>query len=537
MMPLDWGKRKSDFVKKRTVRKILLYDTTLRDGTQMEGISLSANDKIQIAKRLDEFGIDYIEGGWPGSNPKDMVFFKEITKAGIRRAKIAAFGSTRRMHTKVQDDRNVQALLESRARVVTIFGKSWDFHVTEVFCASLKENLAMISDTVAYLKSKKREVIYDAEHFFDGFRANPDYAVKTLQAAAKAGADNITLCDTNGGMLPHEIRRAILRVKRSIKTPLGIHCHNDSEMAVANSIQAVGEGCTLVQGTMNGIGERCGNANLVSILPVLQLKMGMRCLSDRKLQELTQVSHFVAELCNLPIMRNQPFTGPAAFAHKGGVHINAMIKNPGTYEHMDPKKIGNNRRFLVSELGGKSNIMLKARELELDIPKDSPESRKIHQEIQRLENDGYQFEAAEASFKLLVKRIMGKSKTFFEVKDVAVRAENIGDGSPRSVAEVKLVAGGEEQFVVAEGDGPVNALDRALRKALMPTYPAIREAHLSDYKVRVVNTQAGTAAKVRVFIQFQDKDHVWTTVGVNENIVEASWIALIDAIEYKLLMG
>lgn len=524
-------------------KAILLYDTTLRDGAQCEGISLSLNDKIRIAQCLDKFGIHYIEGGWPGSNPKDLAFFKEVKKAGIRRAKIVAFGATRRAHTRVVDDANVKALLEADTRTVTIFGKSWDFHVTEVFRTSLKENLAMIYDTVAYLKSKKKEVIYDAEHFFDGFKENPDYAVKTLLAAARAGADNITLCDTNGGTLPHEIRRALLRVKRSLKVgtrgapTLGIHCHNDSELAVSNSIQAVGEGCLLVQGTMNGYGERCGNANLVSIIPNLQLKMGMKCLPARKLQTLTHVSHFVAEICNMPFNTNQPFTGRAAFAHKGGVHINAMMKNPKTYEHIDPRWVGNHRRFLVSELGGKTNIMLKARELQLTLEKESPETRRILTEIQRLENEGYQFEAAEASFELLVHRLMGRPCEFFKVKRASVRTENIGDNVPTNIAEVKIEAKGQEKLVAAEGDGPVNALDRALRNALREAYPVIDQIHLTDYKVRVVNSQAGTAAKVRVFIEFQDKKRTWTTVGVNENIVEASWKALVEAIEYKLLKG
>ncbi len=519
------------------MKKIIFYDTTLRDGAQSEGISLSLRDKILIAQRLDKFGIHYIEGGWPGSNPKDLAFFKEIKKAGIRRAKIAAFGSTRRPHSKVSEDSNIKALLEAGTKVVTVFGKSWDFHVTEVFKTSLKENLLMIDETVAYLKSKKLEVIYDAEHFFDGFKKNPEYAIKTLQQAARAGADNLTLCDTNGGSLPHEIRRAILRVKRSLKIPLGIHCHNDGELAVANSIQAVGEGCILVQGTINGYGERCGNANLVSILPLLQLKMKKACFPPRKLCELTQLSHYVAEVCNMPLEINQPFTGRAAFAHKGGVHINAMMKSAKTYEHMDPRVIGNHRRFLVSELGGKTNIMLKAKELQMDLEKESPETRKILTEIQRLENEGYQFEAAEASFELLVQRLLGKAKQFFEIRSVAVRAENIGNAIPTSLAEVKLAAKGREHFEVAEGDGPVNALDKALRKALRSAYPVIEKIHLTDYKVRVVNSEAGTAAKVRVFIEFQDEEKSWTTVGVHENIVEASWRALIEAVEYKLLKG
>lgn len=519
------------------MKQVLIYDTTLRDGTQCEGISLSVHDKILIAQRLDQFGVHYIEGGWPGSNPKDMAFFMEIKKAGIKKSKIAAFGSTRRAHVKVSEDPQIKALLEAGTKVVTIFGKSWDLHVTEVFKISLKENLQMIYDSVHYLKSKKREVIYDAEHFFDGFRANPEYAIKAIQAAARAGADNISLCETNGGRLPHEVRHAILRVKRSIKTPLGIHCHNDGELAVANSLQAVGEGIVLVQGTINGIGERCGNANLVSILPDLQFKMKRRCLPDKQMKQLASVSHYVAEICNMPLMVNQPFTGRAAFAHKGGVHINAMMKNQTTYEHMDPKLVGNHRRFLISELGGKTNIMLKAKELQLDLEKESPETRKILTTIQDLEKEGYQFEAAEASFELLVHRLTGREKKFFETHDVVVSSERIGEQDPTVEARVTATVKKKTQTKKASGDGPVDALFRALRDALVTFYPVVNEIRLTDYKVRVVNSEAGTAAKVRVFIEFQDKNKTWTTVGVNENIVEASWKALVEAIEYKLLKG
>jgi 2-isopropylmalate synthase len=518
-------------------KKILFYDTTLRDGSQAEGISLSSHDKLLIAKRLDQFGMHYIEGGWPGSNPKDMEFFLAVKKAGLKHSKIAAFGSTRRAHMKVRDDAQIQALLDAGTKVVTVFGKSWDMHVTEVFKTSLKENLLMIYETVAFLKDRKIEVIYDAEHFFDGFKANPEYALKTLQQAAKAGANNLTLCDTNGGTLPHEVRHAILRVKRAVKTPLGIHCHNDSELAVANSIQAVGEGCVLVQGTVNGFGERCGNANLMSVIPDLQLKMGVKCFPAKKLAELTGVSHYVAEICNLPLVNNQAFTGRSAFAHKGGVHINAMVKNANTYEHVRPEVVGNHRRYLVSELGGKTNIMIKAQELEMKFQKDSPEAKKIMAEIQRLEYEGYQFEAAEASFELLVQRVLGKFKPFFTVNNISVRTDNIGSSHPRSIADVSVIAKGIEHVESAEGDGPVNALDSALRKALGRSFPSITEIRLTDYKVRVVNSEAGTAAKVRVFIEFQDTQKTWTTVGVHENIIEASWRALVEAIEYKLHKG
>jgi len=521
---------------------ILLYDTTLRDGAQGEGMSLSPQDKILIAKRLDEFGIHYIEGGWPGSNPKDKAFFKEIRAAGIGRAKIVAFGSTRRADKKVEEDPNVKALLEAGTKVVTIFGKGWDFQVKEVFKITPEENLKMIRETVSYLKAKGLEVIYDAEHFFDGFKANPEYALKTLEEAAKAGADNLTLCDTNGGSLPTEIKAAVAEVKKGVKAPLGIHCHNDCNLAVANSVAAVEEGCVLMQGTINGYGERAGNANLTSIIPILQLKMKKRCLPDEKLKELTEMSHYVAEICNMPIEANQPFTGRSAFAHKGGVHIDAMAKNAQTYEHIDPEKVGNRRRFLSSELGGRTTLLLKAKELNIDLKKDSPETQRILEEVQKLENEGYQFEAAEASFQLLIQRLLGRlpKNPFFKVEKAEVPNEKIGDNSSRAEATVKVRVPGAGEVVEGKeekGDGPVDALYKALRKALVKFYPVINRIHLTDYKVRVVDSQAGTAAKVRVFITFQDEQgQDWTTVGVDKNIIEASWKALIEAIEYKLTL-
>lgn len=520
---------------------ILLYDTTLRDGAQGEGISLSLQDKLLIAKRLDRFGIHYIEGGWPGSNPKDKAFFKEIREAGIEKARIVAFGSTRRADKKVEEDPNIKSLLEAGTRVVTIFGKSWDFQVKEVFKISLEENLKMIRETVSYLKEKGLEVIYDAEHFFDGFKANPGYALKTLREAAKAGAENITLCDTNGGSLATAIRKGVAEVKKALKVPLGIHCHNDCNLAVANSLAAVEEGCVLVQGTINGYGERAGNANLTSLIAVLQLKMKKRCLPDEKLKELTEMSHYVAEICNMPIELNQPFTGRSAFAHKGGVHIDAMQKNARTYEHLDPEKVGNYRRFLSSELGGRTNLTVKARELNIDLKKDSPETARILEEVQRLENEGYQFEAAEASFQLLIQRLLGREKKSFEVVKASVPNENIGDDSSLAAATVKVRIKGAGEVVEGKeekGDGPVDALYKALRKALVKFYPVIDQIHLTDYKVRVVDSKAGTAAKVRVFITFQDqKGQDWTTVGVDKNIIEASWKALVEAIEYKLTLA
>ncbi len=514
---------------------IYLYDTTLRDGAQGEGVSLTLKDKLAIAQRLDRFGIHYIEGGWPGSNPKDMAFFKEVREAGIERAKIVAFGSTRRADKKVQEDSNVKALLEAGTKSVTIFGKSWDFHVTEVFKASLAENLRMIHETVSYLKEKGLEVIYDAEHFFDGFKANPEYALKTLQEAVKGGAENLTLCDTNGGSLPEEVRKAVTHVKKELKTSLGIHCHNDCNLAVANSIAAVEGGCVLVQGTMNGYGERCGNANLTSIIPILQLKMNQRCLTPSKLQELTEVSHYVAEICNMPMELHQPFTGRSAFAHKGGVHIDAMMKDSRTYEHINPDEVGNRRRFLSSELGGRANLLAKAKELGIDLKKDSPETRRILEEVQKLENEGYQFEAAEASFQLLIERVLGRRKNYFKVESANVPNEKIGDRSSVAAATVKVTVQGETVVGKEEkGDGPVDALYKALKEALEKFYPVIKKIHLTDYKVRVVDSKAGTAAKVRVFITFQDETGDWTTVGVDKNIIEASWKALVEAIEYKL---
>ncbi|PIQ86349.1 MAG: citramalate synthase [Candidatus Omnitrophica bacterium CG11_big_fil_rev_8_21_14_0_20_45_26] len=517
------------------MKKIQIYDTTLRDGTQGEGVSLSLNDKLMLAKHLDGFGVDFIEGGWPGSNPKDMGFFKEAKKIKFKHAKIAAFGSTRRANMKVTQDDQVKLLLEAGTKVVTIFGKSWDFHVKEVFKTSLKENLNMIHDTVSFLKSKKKFVIYDAEHFFDGFFENQEYALKTIRAAAKAGADLICLCDTNGGMLPHQIAIAVKRIRKTVRTPIGIHCHNDAAMGVPNSVAAVEHGAIQVQGTINGYGERCGNANLTSIIPILQLKLNLPVVSDRKLKQLSELSHYVAEVCNMPVRSNQPFTGQSAFAHKGGVHVNAMMKNRKTYEHINPVLVGNHTRFLVSELSGKSNVLLKAQELKIGLSKDRAETKAILQKIQELENEGYQFEAAEASFELLIKKETGRYKKYFEVLEVRVLDEKKAEKAPVSEATVKVKVGSDIEHTTANGDGPVNALDKALRKALKRFYPVVEKIHLSDYKVRVVNSQAGTAAKVRVFIQFQDEKDTWSTVGVSENVIEASWNALVEAIEYKLM--
>lgn len=514
--------------------KITLYDTTLRDGTQGEGVSLSANDKLRLCERMDEFGIHYIEGGWPGSNPKDVEFFKKAKKLKLRTARLAAFGSTRRADLSPNEDPNLKALLKAETKTVTIFGKSWDLHVKDVFNIPLEKNLDMIRESIQFLKKQSREVIYDAEHFFDGYHHNAEYALATLKAAQDAGADLICLCDTNGGMITAWITQIITDVSRYISKPLGIHVHNDSDMAVANSIAAVQAGCTQVQGTINGVGERCGNANLVSIIANLRLKLGIDCLADEKLKHLTELSLFVSEICNLRHLNNFPYVGTSAFAHKGGVHIDAVRKNPSTYEHVHPEKVGNTRRVLISELAGRTSITLKAKELNLDLQKKDPKTQKILKLIQKLENEGYQFEAAEASFELLVRKTVKRYKPFFELESFRVVIDHSGTELTCEVS-LKVKVNGVEEHTAAEGDGPVNALDKALRKALEKFYPTLTKMHLTDFKVRVLDEKSGTAAKVRVLIQSQDAKDSWSTIGVSENIIEASWQALVDSVEYKLL--
>ena len=518
------------------MREVKLYDTTLRDGAQGEGVSFSVGDKIKIAKKMDRFGIHYIEGGWPGSNPKDMGFFKEARKLKLKRSEVVAFGSTRRTKVTPANDENLKAILKSGVRTVTIFGKTWDMHVTDVLKASLEENLDIISETVEYLKSKGRTVFYDAEHFFDGYASNKEYALETLRAACKGGCDAIVLCDTNGGMITHELGTIVRGICNEFNNrTIGIHTHNDGGMGVANSIAAVDAGAKIVQGTINGYGERCGNADLCVIIPNLQLKMGYRCLPDARLKELTEVSRYVSELANMKQKDNQPFVGRSAFAHKGGVHVNAVMKNPETYEHVKPESVGNHRRILVSELSGKTSIILKAKEMELDLSKDDPKTRKILKLVQNLENQGYYFEAADGSFELLMKKALKKYKPFFSLEGFKVSIEKREDNTLISEATIKVKVNRKEEHTAAEGDGPVNALDNALRKALNKFYPTLAEMHLSDFKVRVLEEKAGTAAKVRVLIQSQDEKSSWGTVGVSENIIEASWQALVDSVEYKLL--
>lgn len=517
------------------MRDIRLYDTTLRDGAQREGISYSLNDKLRIAEKLDELGIHYIEGGWPGSNPKDMAFFKEIRKRRLKTSTVVAFGSTRRAHIKPYYDKNLKALLLAKTRIATIFGKTSDMHVRNVLNVSLDENLKMIADSVRYLKSKGLIVFYDAEHYFDGYKENPKYAIATILAAKESGCSIVVLCDTNGGTLTSDLSSIIEETKKQISLPLGIHTHNDSDMAVANTIAAVQSGCSQIQGTINGYGERCGNANLISIIPILKLKLNVDCIPDTKLKELTEASRYVASLSNMVQQDHQPFVGKSAFAHKGGVHINAVIKNPATYEHIEPSKVGNQRRILVSELAGRTSIVLKAKELELDFAKETPATRKIHRLLQGMEHKGYQFEAAEGSFELLMKRALKRYKSFFKLEGFRVTVEKRQDNRVISEATIKLKVNGIEEYTTAEGDGPVNALDNALRKALKDFYPTLAKMHLTDFKVQVLDAKQGTAAKVRVLIESQDEKASWGTVGVSENIIEASWQALVDSIEYKLL--
>ena len=515
--------------------KVELYDTTLRDGAQTQGISFSVSDKIRIAEKLDELGMHYIEGGWPGANPKDVDFFKKAKKLKLKNSKLAAFGSTRRTDTDVSKDATMKGLLLSGAEVITIFGKSWDLHVKEVLKTTPAENLKMVEESVRYLKSKGKFTIFDAEHFFDGYKENPQYALKVILAAEKGGADRIVLCDTNGGTLTSIVFEVVEEVKKKIKAPLGIHAHNDADMAVANTIAAVQAGCTHVHGTINGYGERCGNANLISIIGNLKLKLGIDCVSDLALKELTEVAHYIAEMSNMRLTDNQPFVGSSAFAHKAGVHVNAIIKNPKTYEHMDPARVGNRRTLLISELSGKSSLLKKSQEINLGLDKEAPETKKILKLLQDLEHKGYHFEAAEASLELFMKRAMKKFKKFFELKNFRVTIEKSSKGKITSEATIKVKVNGKLEHTASLGDGPVNALDNALRKALKDFYPSLSQMHLTDFKVRVLDEKAGTAAKVRVFIQSQDKTDTWWTIGVSENVIEASWQALVDSVEYKLL--
>ena len=518
------------------MRKIEIYDTTLRDGTQAEDFNLSLEDKIRCSRKLDELGIHYIEGGWPGSNPKDVAYFKEIKNYELKTSKVAAFGSTHNPRSSAEKDRNLGALLNAKTEVITIFGKSWTVHVRDALRTTVERNLEIIRDSLAYVRPNIWKLIYDAEHFFDGFKADPEYALATLKAAIEGGAECLVLCDTNGGTLTTDLQEIIKRVKKEFpKVDLGIHTHNDSDLAVANSLAAVALGAKQVQGTMNGVGERCGNANLCSIIPAIKLKLKLDCISDEQLTRLRESSRYILELANIRPFRYQPYVGRSAFAHKGGIHVAAVERNPETYEHIHPELIGNRRRVLVSDLSGRSTIKQKAEQYGIEISSKDPVAMQVLEELKELEHEGFQYEAAEGSFELLLNRALGRVKRYFELVGFRVLVSKTDESQPsESEATVMVKVGGKVEHTAASGVGPVNALDNALRKALEKFYPELSHMRLNDYKVRVLPGKEGTAAKVRVLIESVDRDSVWGTVGVSENILEASWLALVDSINYKM---
>jgi 2-isopropylmalate synthase len=524
---------------------VYLYDTTLRDGTQGENITFSAEEKLNIALRLDDIGIQYIEGGWPGSNPRDVAFFDLAKRVKFTQARLAAFGSTRKPGIGPDTDPNLKALLETETPTVTVFGKSWDLHVEQIMGNTLTENLAMIKDSVAFLKQHDREVVYDAEHFFDGYKNNKDYALKSLGAALDGGADFVVLCDTNGGTLPFELETIIAAVQKELgefcASPsqndcirLGIHCHNDCNMAVANSISAVHKGAVMVHGTINGYGERCGNADLTSIIPILNVKMDRACVSTDHLKNLKSLSRYVSETANLVPFNSRPFVGKSAFAHKGGIHVSAIMKTPKAYEHMDPAIVGNKRRVLVSDLAGKSNVEYKAKELGVELGNNGFDSRQIATEIKQLEQEGYQFDSADGSFKILLEKFTDQFHPHFELESFRVTIEKDKDQPCSAHATIKISVNGKKEITAGEGYGPVSALDNALRKALGKFYPDLDTMRLVDFKVRVIDGSRGTAAKVRVLIESRDQNEIWSTMGVSEDIIEASWQALADSFQFKL---
>lgn len=541
--------------------QLWIYDTTLRDGAQCEGLSLSLEDKLRIARQLDSLGIPFIEGGWPGANPKDVQFFWRLKEQPLTQAEVVAFCSTRRPGTTAANDEMLQAILSADTHWVTVFGKSWDFHVIEGLKTTLEENLAMIRDTIEYLQSQGRRVIYDAEHWFDGYKHNRDYAIKTLKVAADAGAEWLVLCDTNGGTLPHEVSQVVRDVAgtmetwdiseseihppqpplikggRNSKIQLGIHTHNDSGVAVANALAAVQEGVKMVQGTINGYGERCGNANLCSLIPNFQLKLGYDCIQDEQLVKLTQVSRSISEIVNVAPDDHAPFVGLSAFAHKGGIHVSAVEKNPLTYEHLEPEKIGNRRRIVISDQAGLSNVLAKARTFGIELDRQDPACRQILEKLKDLESQGYQFEGAEASFELLMREALGKRRRLFEIKGFQVHCDKGREETVNSLATVKVTVNGQNILECAEGNGPVSALDAALRKALRNFYPAITDFNLTDYKVRILDGCAGTSAKTRVLVEFSNGQDRWTTVGVSGNILDASYQAVVEGLEYGLVLG
>ncbi len=521
----------------KMLTRVMIYDSTLRDGAQAEGISFSVEDKLKIVNVLDGLGVSYIEAGNPGSNPKDLEFFKRAGELKLKNARLAAFGSTRRKGIKACDDANVKSLLTAGTDTIAIFGKSWDFHVTNIINASLSENLEMIRDTVLFFKEKGKELVFDAEHFYDGYKNNPEYAMETLEAAVSAGADCIVLCDTNGGAFPSEIFDITKLVVERFgdKASVGIHCHNDTGMAVANSIMAVEAGVLQVQGTFTGVGERCGNATLSTIIANLQLKRGVSCIPQENMQELKRVARFIAEVANVSLFDREPYVGKTAFSHKAGMHIDGVNKNSHSFEHVDPESVGNERKFLTSEVAGRSTILSKIQRIAPSVQKDSPETGIIMDRLKALEHEGYQFEGAESTFEIVIRKALGKYRPFFELVNFKVIGEQPYNEGKSSSALIKVIVDGKEEITAAEGDGPVNALDKALRKALEVFYPNLKTVHLTDYKVRVLDGAQATASKVRVLIESTDGESNWSTVGVSTDIIEASWIALVDSIEYKLI--
>jgi 2-isopropylmalate synthase len=524
---------------------ILLYDTTLRDGTQGENVTFSADEKLNSAMRLDDIGIHYVEGGWPGSNPRDVAFFNLAKRVNFKHARLAAFGSTRKPGIRPDQDNNLNALLQAETSAVTVFGKSWDLHVEKIMNNTLPENLAMINDSVSFLKQHGREIIYDAEHFFDGYKHNRDYTLQTLAAALDGGADFIVLCDTNGGTLPFELESIMAEVQQQLNSigngapqggsvQLGIHSHNDCGMAVANSITAVQNGALMVHGTINGYGERCGNADLTSIIPILSIKMDRQCVTHENLEKIKSLSRYVSETANLVPLNSRPFVGKSAFAHKGGIHVSAIMKTPRAYEHMDPAMVGNSRRVLVSDLSGKSNVEYKAKELGVEIGKNGLDSRQIASEIKQMEQEGYQFDSADGTFKILLEKFTDQFKPHFALESFRITIEKDKDQPCSARATIKISVGDREEITAAEGYGPVSALDNALRKALDKFYPDLDTMRLVDFKVRVIDGTRGTDAKVRVLIESRDQNEIWSTVGVSEDIIEASWQALADSFQFKL---
>ncbi len=517
------------------MNKLIIYDSTLRDGAQAQGISYSVEDKMKIVEKLDRLGVEYIEAGNPGSNPKDLEFFEHIKSFKFKTSKVIAFGSTRRVNTKVEDDSNVQSLLRAGTQAIAIFGKSWDFHVTDVLKTSLDENLKMIYDTIKFFKNKNKEVVFDAELFFEGYASNPEYAMNTLKAACDAGADSLCLCDTTGGSLPNEIYDITEKAVKEFNVPIGIHCHNDGGMAVANTIMAVKAGAVQVQGTINGLGERCGNANLCTVIPSLQLKMGYSCIPEENMKLITTIARYISEVSNVTFDDRAPYVSKSAFAHKAGMHSDAVSKNPMTYEHVSPESVGNERIFLMSEVAGRSAVLSTINHVDRAITKDSPETKLILGKLKEMEFEGYQYEGAESSFELLIRKVLGRYEPFFELREFKVIVNEPAIVSLNSSAMIKIKVGEQEEITAAEGDGPVNALDKAVRKALERFYPQIGDMKLTDYKVRVLDSGAATAAKVRVLIESTDGSEVWTTIGVSTDIIDASWKALVDSIEYKLI--